>query len=91
MHAQVGKDRQRARQTDALALAQMAFADEAPGASAPVGSALESGVASGVATATAADDHADDAGTQPAVKAEVRSPSNCRLSFGLSLFWRVSF
>ena len=75
VHVQVGKDRQRARQTDALAMAQMAFDDEAPGASAPVGSALESGVASGVATATAADDHADDAGTQPAVKAEVRSRS----------------
>ncbi len=70
--AQVGKDRQRARQTDALALAHMAYADEAPGA-APVGSVLESGVASGVATAAAADEHADDAGTQPAVKTEVRS------------------
>lgn len=68
---QVGKDRQRARQTDALAFAQQAYADEATGTSAPVGSALESGVASGVANVAAADDHADDAGTPPAIKYEV--------------------
>lgn len=68
---QVGKDRQRARQTDALAMAQQAYADEAPSASPAVGSVLESGIACG--TTGRADDHADDAATPGPVKHEVQN------------------